>query len=95
MVISSVFYTSKNSEYPSIAKIQVFFRAINTLMLFVYLSFNEEKLWDIPSELVILMGISQATFLGRQQMAIQDVKDKIIDLSNGKKKVTKSSWIHS
>ena len=41
------------------------------------MSIIEEKLWDVPEELVILMGISQATFLSRQQMAIRDVDDQI------------------
>ena len=78
---SAVFYSNKGDKYPSIAKIQVLFWTVITLLLFVYLSINEEKLWDIPSELVILMGISQATFLSRQQMAIQDVKGQITDLT--------------
>ena len=52
---------------------------------FYSLSIKEGELWEVPSELVILMGISQATFLGRQQMAIQDVKDQIKDAEMGDK----------
>jgi hypothetical protein len=77
--INTMFYTEKNSDYPSIAKIQVLLWTVITLTLFIHLSIKEGELWEVPSELVILMGISQATFLGRQQMAIQDVKDQIKD----------------
>jgi len=77
---STVFYADKYSEYPSMAKVQVLIWTIITLVLFVYLSFKEGELWDVPNELVILMGISQATFLGRQQMAIQDVNAKLKDV---------------
>ena len=88
---STIFYANKDSEYPSMAKVQVLCWTVITLMLFIYLSIKEGKLWDIPPGLVALMGISQATFLGRQQMAIQDVKDQIKDLplKEGKKKQKK------
>ena len=78
--LGTVFYTNKDSEYPSIAKVQVLFWTVITLSLFIYLSINENELWEIPPELVVLMGISQATFLSRQQMAIGDEKDKLTEL---------------
>jgi hypothetical protein len=77
MRLNTMFYTEKESDYPSIAKIQVLIWTAITLTLFIYLSINEGELWEVPNELVILMGISQATFLGRQQMAIQDVKKEV------------------
>jgi hypothetical protein len=77
MRLNTMFYTEKDSDYPSIAKIQVLIWTAITLTLFIYLSIKEGELWEVPNELVILMGISQATFLGRQQMAIQDVKKEV------------------
>lgn len=77
MRLNTMFYTEKESDYPSIAKIQVLIWTAITLTLFIYLSLNEGELWEVPNELVILMGISQATFLGRQQMAIHDVKKEV------------------
>jgi len=89
-IFGTVFYTNPNDDFPSIAKVQVLFWTLVTLVLFIYVSINEQRLWNVPSELVLLMGISQATFLGRQQMAIQEIKgeEKKLrensDSSNGK-----------
>lgn len=69
----TIFYSNKEDKYPSIAKVQVLFWTVIALLLFVYLSLKEKKLWDVPSELVFLMGISQATYLGRKQIAIQSI----------------------
>lgn len=62
--------TIKNEEYPSIAKAQYLFWTILTIILFVYKSSIEGKLWPVPEELVVLMGISQGSYLVRNQMEI-------------------------
>jgi len=62
--------TIKNEEYPSIAKAQYLFWTILTIILFIYKSSVEGKLWSVPEELVVLMGISQGSYLVRNQMEI-------------------------
>ncbi|MEW6507077.1 MAG: hypothetical protein AB1432_04945 [Bacteroidota bacterium] len=62
--------TIKNEEYPSIAKAQYLFWTITTIILFVYKSSVEGKIWPVPEELVVLMGISQGSYLARNQMEI-------------------------
>lgn len=62
--------TIKNEEYPSIAKAQYLFWTITTIILFIYKSSVEGKLWPVPEELVFLMGISQGSYLIRNQMEI-------------------------
>ena len=62
--------TIENKEYPSIAKAQYLFWTVTTIVLFVYKSSVEGRLWSVPEELVFLMGISQGSYLVRNQMEI-------------------------
>lgn len=62
--------TIENKEYPSIAKAQYLFWTLTTIILFVYKSAVEGRLWSVPEELVFLMGISQGSYLVRNQMEI-------------------------
>ncbi len=62
--------TIENKEYPSMAKAQYLFWTVAAIILFVYKSSVEGKLWSVPEELVFLMGISQGSYLVRNQMEI-------------------------
>ncbi|MDQ7815552.1 MAG: hypothetical protein RDU14_00840 [Melioribacteraceae bacterium] len=62
--------TIESKEYPSIAKAQYLFWTVTTIVLFVYKSSVEGRLWSVPEELVFLMGISQGSYLVRNQMEI-------------------------
>ncbi len=57
--------------YPSIAKTQNLFWTIITLILFIWKSSVDGQLWEVPGELVVLMGISQTSYLIRNQMEIK------------------------
>ncbi len=61
-------------EYPSIAKAQFLFWTLATMTLFVYKSLIEGIIWSVPEELVILMGLSQGSYLFRNQQAINNEK---------------------
>lgn len=61
----------------SIAKAQQLFWTLATITLFVVKSSLEGKLWSVPEELVILMGLSHGSYLLRNQMEIKtQEKDK-------------------
>ena len=62
----------------SIAKAQQLFWTLVTIALFIVKSSLEGKLWSVPEELVILMGLSHGSYLLRNQM-------EIIDLAKPKK----------
>lgn len=57
---------------PSLAKAQVLFWTLITLIVFVVKSVLDGQLWDVPTQLVLLMGISQASFLARTELAVRD-----------------------
>jgi hypothetical protein len=59
----------------SLAKVQLLFWTAITIVLFIVKSYLEGQLWDVPYQLVFLMGISQAGFLARNQMAIHEQKN--------------------
>ena len=63
-------------EDPVFAKAQMLFWTILTIIIFLFKTIGEGRLWDVPVELVFLMGISQAGFLGRKQISINDLKEK-------------------
>jgi hypothetical protein len=65
----------KGKHILSFPKIQLLFWTAITIVLFIVKSFLEGQPWDIPPELVFLMGISQASFLGRNYMAIRETQD--------------------
>lgn len=61
----------------SIAKAQQLFWTLITIALFIVKSTLEGRLWAVPEELVILMGLSQGSYLLRNQMEIvTSAKDK-------------------
>ena len=55
---------------PSLAKAQMLFWTLLTVSIFCYKSIIEGTLWEVPNELVLLMGISQAGYLGREQLEV-------------------------
>ena len=59
------------NSFPSIAKAQNLFWTIITLILFIWKSIIDGQLWSVPEELVVLMGISQVSYLIRNQMEIK------------------------
>ncbi len=62
---------SDGEVYPSIAKTQNLFWTIITLILFIWKSSVDGQLWEVPGELVVLMGVSQTSYLIRNQMEIK------------------------
>jgi hypothetical protein len=71
-----------DNEYPSLPKAQVLFWTFITLVLFVVKSCLEGELWDVPEEMVVLMGISQTSFLGRKEMAMHEEKQRSLEDEN-------------
>ncbi len=57
--------------FPSIAKAQYLFWTLLTIILFVYKSLVEGVVWNIPEELVFLMGLSQGSFLYRNHQELK------------------------
>ncbi len=49
---------------PSMMRLQMFGWTLVTVFLFLMYLHKEQKLWDVPQTLVILMGISHAGYLG-------------------------------
>ncbi|HYL84076.1 MAG TPA: hypothetical protein VE263_07575 [Candidatus Angelobacter sp.] len=49
---------------PSMMRLQLFSWTLVTIFLFLIVLYREQKLWDVPQTLVILMGISHAGYLG-------------------------------
>ncbi len=66
---------------PSLAKAQILFWTMLTLILFVVKSMLEGQLWDVPTQLVALMGVSQLSFLGRNELAVREEAKKAPDVS--------------
>jgi len=60
----------EGEEVLSLAKVQLMFWTVITIILFITKSYLDGQLWDVPYQLVLLMGVSQAGFLGRNQMAV-------------------------
>ena len=68
-------------EDADLVKTQLLFWTAITLTIFVVKSVVEGELWDVPTQLLALMGISQAGFLTRKQFILNQEKketDKII-----------------
>ena len=65
---------------PSIAKAQMLFWTLTTLSLFVVKSLLEGELWDVPTQLVALMGVSQAGFLSRKEMSVAEQSKNVKEL---------------
>jgi len=49
---------------PSMMRLQLFGWTLVTIFLFMIVLYRDQKLWDVPQTLVILMGISHAGYLG-------------------------------
>jgi hypothetical protein len=67
----------EDDEFPSLAKVQLLFWTVVTLVLFITKSYLDGQLWDVPYQLVLLMGVSQASFLGRNQMAVHEYEKEL------------------
>ena len=74
---SLITITVEGKEYPTMAKSQFLFWTIATLILFIYKSSVEGKLWSVPDELILLMGISQGSYLFRNQMEIKKENNEL------------------
>ena len=79
--------STKEVEDPIFAKSQMLFWTILTIVIFFFKTTIDGILWDVPEELVILMGISQGGFLVRKQMA---VKEKVKEVNEKKKELEKA-----
>jgi len=75
---------------PSLAKGQIFFWTLITLILFIVKSVLEGKLWDVPEQLVLLMGISQASFLARNELAVREGEKKTKKLETANELIKKA-----
>ncbi len=53
-------------------------------------SLLEGVLWDIPTQLVALMGVSQAGFLGRKEMSVGEQAKTVKELEKEKKELDKN-----
>ncbi len=76
--------TVGGKEFPSMAKSQYFFWTVATIILFVYKSSVEGKLWSVPEELIVLMGISQGSYLVRNQMEIGKEQKELTKIKKDK-----------
>jgi len=56
----------------SLGKAQNLYWTLIAIIIFIIKSIQEAQLWDVPNELVALMGISQAGFLSRKQSEISE-----------------------
>ena len=65
----------RDDDGPSLAKTQLLFWTVLTISLFVAKSLLGGALWDVPGQLVALMGISQVGYLG-QKFDPTDPKNK-------------------
>lgn len=61
---------NKRKREPSLAKAQMFFWTVLMLILFVMKSMLDGVLWEIPWEMVALMGISKAAYVTPDVMKI-------------------------
>lgn len=61
-------------EDADLVKAQLLFWTVITLSIFVIKSIIEGELWDVPPQLLTLMGISQAGFLTRKQFILHQEK---------------------
>lgn len=59
--------------------------------MFTVKSVLEGQLWDVPYQLVALMGISQASFLTRNELAVRDEGQKAEDAEEEAKKEEQSN----
>jgi len=69
-------------EDADLVKAQLLFWTVITLTIFVVKSIVDGELWDVPEQLLMLMGISQAGFLTRKQFILNQEKKetkKVID----------------
>lgn len=59
-----------------LSKAQLLFWTVVTLMIFFVKSYVAGDLWDVPSALLILMGISQTGYVSRKQLLVQQEKEE-------------------
>ena len=57
---------------PSLAKAQILFWTLIALIVFVVKSVLDGQLWNVPTQLVALMGVSQVSFLARNELGVRD-----------------------
>ena len=67
-------FTSAEERKLSIEKAQLLFWTYITIIIFIVKSYDEGQLWNVPYQLVALMGISQATFLGKKQIVLTETE---------------------
>jgi len=85
-LLQTMFYFPDSSQYsrrnnePSLAKAQIFFWTLVTIILFIVKSNREGELWDIPDQFIALMGLSQITFLVRKQQGVMELDKEYTEL---------------
>jgi len=62
--------TTEGERRASLAKGQMLFWTFLAIGIFFYKSIQDGALWEVPEQLVLLMGISQGSFLGREQLEL-------------------------
>lgn len=75
-------------EDADLVKAQLLFWTVITLTIFVIKSVIEGELWDVPPQLLALMGISQAGFLTRKQFILHQEKKATAEKIEAEKKAT-------
>lgn len=64
----------------ALASVQIMFWTVITMIAFIVKSVEDGQLWEVPAELVALMGISQTGYMARMQMAIGDSENEAREL---------------
>ena len=64
------------NRYASLAKAQLLFWTVIALVLFIVKSIQAGELWEVPDQLVFLMGVSQSGYLARKQQEVSESKPK-------------------
>lgn len=64
------------TEDADLSRAQLLFWTVITLIIFFTKSYAAGEIWDVPDALLILMGISQAGYVTRKQLLVQQEKKK-------------------
>lgn len=77
-----------------LSKAQLLFWTVITITIFIIKSAEAGQLWNVPPQLVTLMGISQAGFLTRKQFLVyherKQTKEKEAEKRKTKEKKSES-----
>ena len=77
------FPTGQTQGSLSIAKVQMLFWTVLIIIIFLCKSIIEGVLWDVPWMMVVLMGMSQAGYLGPKVMRPLPDTDSVVPQAGG------------